>query len=596
MQRYSICSIQRGRAVKNNNLIKKSISNVIKENIGISILLVFTVCGVVVTSLIPPQILKYIVDHNLVPQKTDKLLLLAASYISVLLFIGIFDFVKEAALTVLGEKIIKEIRVQMMEKLEKINAMFFSLSSSGTIVSRFTNDVDAINSLFTDDIIGMLVNCLKIIGIVISIWMFSSKLGAVILILLPAIYGITRLFQNRMLNAQIENRILVGKVNNHISESLKNVQMIKAYSKENYMEKNYTKLLLDNYKTVEKVNFYDSVFSPIIQLTRASVIAFIVVLSSKQLNFLGISLGVVAASIELISNLFAPVEDLGMSLQDIQQAISGIKRVNDFYIEPEDDLKRDELKADDIIPLREDVRVSFNDITFQYEDGVNVLQNINLNLKPNEKVTFVGRTGVGKTTLFKLVMGILKPSKGSITVNGIDVYQIPNSEKRKIFGYVNQSFHMIKGTVAEQISLQDESITKEQIESALDFVGMTDYIRSFENGIDTIVLSDTLFSQGQKQLLAIARAIVTNPPILLLDEITANLDSITEEKIVSVLQKASTAHTILSISHRLSTMIASDTVVILENGRVKNAGSPDELLQNDDWYRSHIALEKLTWS
>ena len=125
---------------------------------------------------------------------------------------------------------------------------------------------------------------------------------------------------------------------------------------------------------------------------------------------------------------------------------------------------------------------------------------------------------------------------------------------------------------------------------------MTDYIAFLENGIDTIVLSDTLFSQGQKQLLAIARAIVTNPPILLLDEITANLDSITEERIVSVLQMASTAHTILSISHRLSSMITSDTVVILENGRVKSAGSPDELLQNDDWYRSHIALEKLTWS
>lgn len=596
MERYLICSIQRGTEVKNNNLIKKSISNVIKQNIGISILLVFMVCGFVITSLIPPQILKYIVDHNLVPKKTDKLLFLAASYIAVLLFIGIFDFVKEALLTVLGEKIIKEIRIEMMEKLEKINAMFFSLNSSGTIVSRFTNDVDAINSLFTDDIIGMLVDCLKIVGIVVSIWMFSSKLGVVILILLPVIYGITRLFQNRMLKAQIENRILVGKVNNHISESLKNVQMIKAYSKENYMEKNYTKFLLDNYKTVEKVNFYDSVFSPIIQLIRAFVIAFIVVLSSKQLNFLGISLGMVAACIELISNLFAPIEDLGLSLQDIQQAVSGIRRVNDFYVEEEDDLKRDDLKAENIIPSREDVRVSFNDITFQYEDGVNVLQNINLNLKPNEKVTFVGRTGVGKTTLFKLVMGILKPLKGSITINGIDVYQIPNSEKRKIFGYVNQSFHLIKGTVAEQISLQDGSITREQIESALDFVGMTDYIASLKNGIDTMVLSDTLFSQGQKQLLAIARAIVTNPPILLLDEITANLDSITEEKIVSVLQKASTAHTILSISHRLSSMITSDTVVILEKGRVKSAGSPDELLKSDDWYRSHIALEKLTWS
>ena len=579
-----------------NSLVKRSIISVIKKNIGVIVLLAFAVCGIIIASLVPPQILKRIIDQNLVPKSSNGLLNLAIAYMGVILFIGIFDFVKEAILTVLGQRITKEIRIEMMEKLEKINTGFFSTNGSGTVVSRFTNDVDTINSLFTSGIIGMIIDCLKIVGIVVSIWMFSSKLGVTTLLLLPLIYAITRLFQRKMLKAQIENRILVGKVNNHISESLKNVQMIKAFSKESYMEESYTGYLQKNFKAVEKVNFYDSVFSPIIQLTRAVVISIIIILSSKQLNYLGISLGMVAASIDLISNLFAPVENLGTELQSIQQAVSGIRRVNDFYCEQEDDYKNNELKLDDIIPTRQDVKLAFNDLTFNYDEGIDVLQNINLQVKPQEKITFVGRTGVGKSTLFKLIMGLLKPSEGSITINEIDVYSIPNSEKRKIFGYVDQSFHMIKGTVVEQISLQDDSITKEQIEDALDFVGLTDYISSLENGYNTQVNSGTIFSQGQKQLLAIARAIVTNPPILLLDEITANLDSITEEKIVSVLQKASHAHTILSISHRLSSMIASDTVVILENGKVKNVGSPEMLLKNNDWYRSHIALEKLTWS
>ena len=579
-----------------DSLVNKSIVKVIKENIKTNLLLVVVIIGAVLTSLIPPQILKHIIDFNLVPKNNDKLLTSAFAYMAAILFIGVFDFLKEALITILGQKVTKEIRVEMAEKLEKINARFFSSNESGVVVSRFTNDVDAISSMFTSGIIGMVVDCFKIIGIVISIWMFSAKLGVIVLIILPIIYAITRTFQKRMLKSQTENRILVGKVNNHISESFKNAQMIKSYSKEDYMEKKYVGYLMENFKTIEKVNFYDSVFPPIIQIIRASVIAVIVILSHRQLNFLDISVGMVAATIELISNLFAPIESLGMELQSIQQAISGIQRVNDFYNEPEDDCKNSELKSDNIIPTREKIDLSFNDISFYYDEGTDILKNINIKINSQEKVTFVGRTGVGKSTLFRLIMGLLKPSKGSITINGVDVYSIPNSEKRKVFGYVNQNFHMIKGTVAEQVSLRDKSITREQIEDALNFVGLSDYVATLENGCDTEVTNGNIFSQGQKQLLAIARAIVTNPPILLLDEITANLDSITEEKVVSVLKKAGEAHTILSISHRLSSMINSDTVVILEKGRVKNMGSPEMLLQNDEWYRSHVALEKLTWS
>lgn len=579
-----------------NNLVKKAITKVIKQNTSMMILLFITVCGVVLTSLVPPQILRLIIDNNLVPKNSDKLLTLAIAYLGVLLFIGVFNFMKAALLTILGQKITLEIRMEMMLKLENINAQFFTTNESGTIVSRFTNDVEAINSLFTSGVIGMMIDCLKIIGIVISIWFFSAALGMLTLMLLPVIYAITRTFQKKMLQAQIENRILVARVNNYIAESFKNILMIKTYSKERYMEENYTERLRDNYETVEKVNFYDSVFSPIILLIQAVIIALIVILSSEQLNYLGISLGMVAASIGLISNLFTPVENLGMELQNIQQAISGVQRVNDFYNEPEDDGKDNSLYFADIIPQREEFNLSFNDVTFQYEQGQEVIQNINLNLNAQDKVTFIGRTGAGKSTLFKLVMGLLKPTSGTITINGIDVYSIPNREKRKIFGYVEQNFHMIPGSIADQISLQDESITRNQIEDALDFVGLTDYVETMENGLDTQLTNDTLFSQGQQQLLAIARAIVMNPPILLLDEITANLDSITEERVVSVLQKASAAHTIFSISHRLSSMISSDMIVILENGRIKNAGTAEMLWQNDDWYRSHISLQRLTWN
>jgi len=576
------------------NLVKRSINKIIKDNIIIVISLLFLVGGIVFLSLIPPQLLRKIIDQNLVSKDNSGLIKLTITYLGVLIFIGLFDFIKEGILTIIGQKITKEIRMEMMRKLQTINSLYFSYNESGTIVSRVINDVDTINALFTSGIISMAIDSFKIIGIVLSIWIFSRRLAIITLILLPIIYSIIKMFKGRILRAQKENRVLVGSVNNHISESLKNVQMIKSFSKEKYMEENYKEYLLDSYKTMEKVNFYDSIFSPIIMVMRSIFIAIVVILSSKQLGSLGISLGMVAASIDLISNLFAPIENLGMELQNIQGAISGIHRVNEFFNESNDEDKNSNLTSELIIPNGEEVRISFNNLSFYYDKGRYVLEDLNLDFNPQEKVTFIGRTGVGKSTLFKLVLGLLKPTSGSITINGIDVYRIPNIEKRKIFGYVDQNFHAIKGTVADQVSLQDKNITRKEIEESIEFVGLKDYILSLDNGYDTI-MNDRLFSQGQIQLLAIARAIVTNPPILLLDEITSNLDAVTEERIISVLQKASEKRTILTISHRLLSMVSADTIVILENGKVKNSGSPDMLLLNDDWYRSHIELEKLTW-
>lgn len=547
--------------IKINSKVVKLIINVFKEYKLLTFLLFFIIIGAIGFSLATPQVLKYVIDDYLTVGGKN-LLFPSLLYFATIVLLGIFNFGKEGIITIFGQKIIRKIKEEMMIKLEKIPIGYLSTNESGSIVSRFSNDVEAVGSLFTSGIVSMFVDAFKIIGIVISIWIFSYKLGFLVLFIIPVVYFLTREFQKKMLSAQRLYRVLTAKVNNHIPESINNIQMIKSFAKEEYMENKYVDYLDESYEAMDKINFYDSIFSPIILVLRAIVIAIVVILSSDHLSFLGISIGTVAAAIELINNIFTPIENLGMELQNIQQSIAGIYRIDEFLNEKEETKKNIDFTYEKII--NNNLNIELNNVNFHYEEGENILENICLSIKYKESVTFAGRTGAGKTTLFKLILGLLEPSSGSVTLSNVKVSEIPNDEKRKIFGYVEQSFSFIKGSVGEQISLKDKKISKEDIENAMKFVGLHDYIITLEEGYDTFA-SPHLFSQGQRQLLSIARAIVTSPPIMLLDEITANLDSETEEKIISVLKSASSERTVLSISHRLSSVLTSDRIIKLEN-------------------------------
>lgn len=546
------------------NLIKNCILKTVKENKGITLLLLAVILTVVALSLLPPQFMRIMIDQYLIPKRISGIPMIAGIYLLVLVLIGLADFLKGCLLTIFGQKMILSIRKTMVFKLERINAAYFSRNPTGFITSRFTTDVENIDSLFSDGIISMIIDCLKIVGIVLSIFIFSLPLGLFTLCLVPVLFFMTRFFQKKMLTAQIENLEQLGNVNNHISESIKNVTMIKLFSKEDYMECLYCMRLRDNFATKQKVNFYDSCYAPIVQTIRAVTIVLLVLLSASQLNLLGISIGMVAASIELMTNLLNPIESLGMELQNIQKGISGVRRINDFYNEAEDTAKDETLTAEGLLKGGKISDIAFEHLSFSYDQNQPVIKDFSIHIEGNSNVTFTGRTGIGKTTLFNLIMGLLQPTGGRILIGGIDAHLIPNQEKRKIFGYVEQNFQFITGSVAEQISLGDSAITQSQIEAACSFVGLHEYILNMENSYRTIVRNEKEFSWGQRQLLAIARAIVSNPAILLLDEITANLDSVTEEKVVTVLKQAGQGRTILSISHRMASILNCDKVIQMD--------------------------------
>lgn len=268
-----------------------------------------------------------------------------------------------------------------------------------------------------------------------------------------------------------------------------------------------------------------------------------------MLTFFGMSAGTAVAVINYISQIFAPVENLGMEIQTIQSAIAGVHRINEFFELDEFSVKKDSFITEDTaMEADTDVLVDFNNVTFAYNDK-NVVENLSFSIKKGEQVTLSGRTGAGKSTIFKLLLGLYEPDNGSVLIAGQKVTAIPDSEKRKIYGYIEQTFHMVPGTVKDQITLYDTLITDEDVIEAAKTAGLHDAIMELENGYDTICKPED-FSQGQWQLLSIARAAAAKPELLLLDEITANLDADTEKNVLDALNRVSKNRTVISISHR----------------------------------------------
>lgn len=554
--------------MKQTETVLSSTGRTLLKHIILTLSLVATAVLVIVTSLIPPQILKTIIDSYLSESDTSKIIKIALIYFSSQLLVALFSFIKETLLAVIGQYVTNDLRKELLSKQTRLPSLYFSTTPSGTTAALFTGDVDAIQSLFTNGIVGLFIDACKIIGIVVSVWMFSVKFGVLLLVMLPIIYLLTRYFKNHMFAAQLKSRNILAIVANYIPESLKNSTMIKSFHAERFMEKRYDSLIDRTYKEQERINFYDSVFSPIIQILRAVTIAFIALFAAKNAPGIfasgAISVGMAAAAIQYVSNVFKPVESLSMEIQNIQSSFAGVKRVDSFFALDE----RPQVDTSiDLQTIISKPAIALTNVSFAYNSSSSkILDDVSLLISPGEHVTFEGRTGAGKTTLFKLILGELPCTTGAITIGQCESIRIPDCYKRSLFGYVEQSFRFIPGTVRDQLTLGDGTITDEAINNALDTAGLLTLVNALPDGLDT-VCDKSLFSQGQLQLLSIARAIVTKPPILLLDEITANLDSNTERQIINALEKAGKGRTQLNISHRLSAVLSSDRIITIQNAK-----------------------------
>lgn len=513
------------------------------------------VAASVVASLIPPLLLKNIIDRLTggMPLLFTAVLL----YFGSLVLEGTLSSAQETLLVLFGQKMTHALRSEMSQKLIALPASALVGQNPGEVAARFSGDVDAVEALFTSGIISMAADACRIISILAVIAVENMGIALVLLVILPLFAVFTRFVQKRMLAAQLENRRAVAAVSGQVPETLHNIRTIHALGLESYMEQRYDKRIGESYAAMEKTNFYDAIYSPVVFLLNAAVVGIVMLLSASgnadMLALFGMSVGTSVAIINYISRIFSPIESLGMEIQTIQSAMAGVKRIDAFLNQPERAIPQERKNT-----ARGDVVLSH--VTFGYGEKP-VLSDFSMSVKEGEQVTLVGRTGAGKSTVFRLLLGLYPPEKGDITISGVNVSAITDHERRACIGCVEQRFSRVPGTVLDQITLSDPTITEEMAQNAAKLAGMDDAIRALPDGYNAIC-TDGMFSQGEWQLLSIARAVAANPAVLLLDEITANLDAETEARVLEALRRASEGRTVLSISHRIYENLGGRTVEI----------------------------------
>lgn len=610
---------------------KKSVSGMILLVMRKHLLLVMgiagSVCGAILLSLVPPMILARIIDGLTTKRMAGFGWIMA--YFGLLALTGLMESAREGLLIIFGQKMTHTLRSGLMEKLVHLKADDLSRQEPGSVVSRFVGDVDTVENLFTSGIVSMFADVCRIVSILVVIWFKNRGLSMILLILLPFLLVFTRYVQKNMLISQLQNRKAVSRASGHVPETLCNIRTIHCLSKESYMERKYDEYIGDSYRAMERTNFYDAVYSPVVLILNAIVVACVMLLSAsgspRVLTLFGMSAGTAVAVMNYISQIFTPVESLGMEIQTIQSAVAGIHRIDEFFSleelpEREELLEREELPEKEELPAIEELSekeelpkreelsgkeellereelpsmedlsgkeelpkreelpeleelskkewipegnrfpeqrkengeafVEFRDVTFGYDER-KILKQLSFQVKQGERVTLMGRTGAGKSTILKLLLGLYEPQEGEVRIQGIAASNIPDGDKRRIFGYVEQSFHMVPGSVKDQITLFDPVITDQAVKNVASLTGLQDTIEALPEGYDTICTPE-LFSQGQWQLLSIARAAAASPRLLLLDEITANLDAETEKEVLQALKRVSGERTVISISHRTS--------------------------------------------
>jgi len=571
---------------------------------GLIVAIVVCVLMTEAFAIVPPLLMKRIVDDHLMLGIREGVLALALFYLGAMAVAQGADFAATYLTAYVAQGALRDLRVRLFAHLQCLPLSYYDRTPLGDVISRCTADVETVDTLFTTGVSRLITRLVQLIAAAAAMVALSPRLSLPSLLLIPPLVLVTRFFQVHIRDAERERRQAIGLLNVHLQETLGGVEVVRAFGREDAFVARFQLALRETLRAYGHALSYNVFYTPLLTVLVAVSVALLLWMGTGGLgqNW-GLSMGTLTAFILLFQRFFEPVRNLGEDWQTVQSALSGIERIVQVLNIPAEEGPVLAVRG---APLGSDgAAVELRDVVFGYLADRPVLHGITLTVRPGEHMAMVGRTGAGKSSAVCLLGGLYAPWSGQVRVAGLDPRTLTDDERRRVVGVVPQTVQLFSGTVLENLTLGDASVPRERVERVAEIATVDRFVSVLPQGYDTPLSGagrgeGVQLSEGQQQLLSLARALVWDPAVLLLDEATAAVDNASEAEFQIALRTAMRNDAgrecaVVTVAHRLSTAREADRVVVLEEGRIVEEGPPEELIRRGGKFAALVELEAAGW-